>query len=48
MTNMTPGTNSEKKLNKAIQAAIGAAQDGILGPASAVDWPPRLEPTAGL
>lgn len=37
MTNMTPGTNSEKKLNKAIQAAIGASQDGILGPASAVD-----------
>lgn len=37
MTNMTPSTASEKKLNKAIQAAIGAAQDGILGPASAVD-----------
>lgn len=37
MTNMTPSTASEKKLTKAIQAAIGAAQDGILGPASAVD-----------
>lgn len=37
MTNMTPSTASEKKLTKAIQTAIGAAQDGILGPASAVD-----------
>lgn len=37
MTNMTPSTGSEKKLLKSIQAAIGAAQDGILGPASAVD-----------
>lgn len=37
MTNMTPSTASEKKLIKSIQAAIGAAQDGILGPASAVD-----------
>lgn len=37
MTNMTPATVSERKLTKAIQAAIGAAQDGILGPASAVD-----------
>lgn len=37
MTNMTPGTGSEKKLNQAIQKAIGAAQDGIIGPASAVD-----------
>ena len=42
MTNMTPGTNSEKKLNKSIQAAIGAAQDGILGPASAVDLAARV------
>lgn len=37
MTNMTPSTVSEKKLLKAIQSRIGAAQDGILGPASAVD-----------
>lgn len=37
MTNMTPSTNSEKKLNKAIQAKIGAVEDGIIGPASAVD-----------
>ena len=37
MTNMTPNTGSEKRLNKAIQAKIGAAQDGIIGPASAVD-----------
>lgn len=37
MTNMTPATVSERKLTRAIQAAIGAAQDGILGPASAVD-----------
>lgn len=37
MTNMTPGTGSEKKLLQAIQSRIGAAQDGILGPASAVD-----------
>ena len=37
MTNMTPATVSEKKLTTAIQAAIGAAEDGILGPASAVD-----------
>lgn len=37
MTNMTPGTGSEKKLLQAIQGRIGAAQDGILGPASAVD-----------
>lgn len=37
MTNMSPSTASEKKLNKAIQAKIGAAQDGIIGPASAVD-----------
>lgn len=37
MTNMTPSTASEQKLTKAIQAAIGAAQDGIIGPASAVD-----------
>lgn len=37
MTNMTPTTVSEKKLTTAIQAAIGAAEDGILGPASAVD-----------
>lgn len=37
MTNMTASTASEKKLVKAIQAAIGASQDGILGPASAVD-----------
>ena len=37
MTNMTPSTASEKKLNKAIQKAIGSAQDGIIGPASAVD-----------
>lgn len=37
MTNMTPGTVSERKLNQAIQKAIGAAEDGILGPASAVD-----------
>ena len=37
MTNMTPSTVSERKLTKAIQAAIGAHQDGILGPASAVD-----------
>ena len=37
MTNMTASTASEKKLVKAIQSSIGAAQDGILGPASAVD-----------
>lgn len=37
MTNMTPNTGSEKKLLKAIQSRIGAAEDGILGPASAVD-----------
>lgn len=37
MTNMTPSAASERKLTKSIQAAIGAAQDGILGPASAVD-----------
>lgn len=37
MTNMTPSTGSEKKLLKSIQAKIGAAQDGIIGPASAVD-----------
>lgn len=37
MTNMTASTASEKKLVKAIQDAIGAAQDGVLGPASAVD-----------
>lgn len=37
MTNMTPATVSERKLTKAIQAAIGAAEDGILGPASVVD-----------
>ena len=37
MTNMTPSTASEKKLLQAIQRRIGAAQDGILGPASAVD-----------
>lgn len=36
MTNMTPSTGSEKKLMKSIQAKIGAAQDGIIGPASAV------------
>ena len=52
MTNMTPTTASEKKLNKAIQKAIGAAQDGVIGPASAVDlaakvgadcWPLTIE-----
>lgn len=37
MTNMTPSTGSEKKLLKSIQTKIGAAQDGIIGPASAVD-----------
>lgn len=37
MTNMTPSNGSEKKLLKAIQTKIGAAQDGIIGPASAVD-----------
>lgn len=42
MTNMTPSTASEKKLTKAIQAAIGAAQDGIIGPASAVDLAAKL------
>lgn len=42
MTNMTPSTASEKRLNKAIQAKIGAAQDGILGPASAVEIAAQL------
>lgn len=37
MTNTTPSTASEKKLNKAIQASVDAVQDGILGPATAVD-----------
>ena len=37
MTNMTPSTASEKRLVQAIQSRIGAAEDGILGPASAVD-----------
>ena len=37
MTNMTPNTGSEKRLVKAIQSRIGAASDGILGTASAVD-----------
>lgn len=37
MTNMTPATGSETRLLKAIQRRIGAAEDGILGPASAVD-----------
>lgn len=37
MKNMTPETASEKRLIKAIQGKIGAAQDGILGSASAVD-----------
>lgn len=52
MTNMTPSNSSEKKLLKAIQRKIGAAEDGILGPASAVDlaakvgadcWPLTIE-----
>lgn len=43
MTNMTPGTGSEKKLLKAIQSRIGAARDGILGPASAVDLAVEVE-----
>lgn len=37
MTNMRPDNTSEKKLIQAVQGAIGAEQDGVLGPASAVD-----------
>lgn len=37
MTNMTAQTGSEKRLVRGIQRAVGAREDGILGPASAVD-----------
>lgn len=43
MTNMTPSTASEKGLIKAIQRRIGAAEDGVLGPASAVDLAVAVE-----
>lgn len=52
MTNMTPATASERRLTSAIQTAIGAKPDGIIGPASAVDlavevgadcWPVTLK-----
>ena len=37
MTNMSAQTGSEKRLVRGIQRAVGAREDGILGPASAVD-----------
>lgn len=42
MTNMKPGTTSEKRLLTTIQAVVGAEQDGIIGPASAVDLAAKL------
>lgn len=37
MTNMSAQTGSEKRLVRGIQRAVGAREDGILGPASAVN-----------